>query len=253
MSIFLRQLIYEQIKLMFERTSYKQAVDIFLQYGVDVSKLSPEEFKKSFRKLALKYHPDRTGNDEDMKKINDAKEVIDSASPRERMISNSGHGQTTQRSSNSYNNTHNTEPWSWAGHSGGIPNGDTIYQNNFRDMNFVKKSAWEISGKPDPIKQNEFTFWNFDGKFLRASLTVFAVPETLYKISKMFSIWDGFYYSKAVIVTHKSKPNKVLLVNIKGNEVQPHIVLDHESFNMNPGNDKNFSSILNNAIENFGK
>lgn len=61
--------------------------DYYKILGVD-RKASPDEIKKSFRKLAMKYHPDRNKNDkaaeEKFKEINEAYEVLSDPQKRER-------------------------------------------------------------------------------------------------------------------------------------------------------------------------
>ena len=60
--------------------------DYYKILGVD-RKASPDEIKKSFRKLAMKYHPDRNKNDkaaeEKFKEINEAYEVLSDEKKRQ--------------------------------------------------------------------------------------------------------------------------------------------------------------------------
>src|SRR5437588_3666836 len=45
---------------------------------------SPDEIKKAFRRLAVEHHPDRGGNEEKFKEINEAYEVLKDADKRKR-------------------------------------------------------------------------------------------------------------------------------------------------------------------------
>ena len=61
--------------------------DYYQVLGVD-RKATPEDIKKSFRKLAMKYHPDRNKDnkqaEEKFKEINEAYEVLSDPKKRER-------------------------------------------------------------------------------------------------------------------------------------------------------------------------
>src|SRR5215471_14884244 len=45
---------------------------------------SPDEIKKAFRRLAIEHHPDRGGNEEKFKELNEAYEVLKDESKRKR-------------------------------------------------------------------------------------------------------------------------------------------------------------------------
>jgi DnaJ-class molecular chaperone len=47
------------------------------------SGVSPEDIKKAYRKLAMKHHPDKGGNEEEFKKIKEAYEFLTSPQPQE--------------------------------------------------------------------------------------------------------------------------------------------------------------------------
>ncbi|HSX45020.1 MAG TPA: molecular chaperone DnaJ [Candidatus Saccharimonadales bacterium] len=57
--------------------------DYYEVLGVDKN-ASPDEIKKAFRKAAVEHHPDRGGNEEKFKEINEAYEVLKDSSKRQR-------------------------------------------------------------------------------------------------------------------------------------------------------------------------
>jgi hypothetical protein len=223
--------------------SYDEAVRIFQTYGrQSIEGLSQEQLKKLYRELSFKYHPDKGGNEDDFKKISVAYEKLKQG---DRQTSQREYRQNSYSSGakSSYAKPDDPETvWAWAGYSGGAApsTSDSDIEGSY---NWIKKTSWEISGKPKPIPENEYTFWPFDGAYFRNSITTFASPSTLYTISKWVSDWNaGTYYKiKAIFVNKKSDPeNIVYLVNDGGREVNPPIKYNHNSFNRNPGNDNNF-------------
>jgi molecular chaperone DnaJ len=57
--------------------------DYYEILGVDKN-ASPDEIKKAFRRAAVQHHPDRGGNEEDFKELNEAYEILKDPSKRQR-------------------------------------------------------------------------------------------------------------------------------------------------------------------------
>jgi hypothetical protein len=110
--------------------------------------------------------------------------------------------------------------WAQAGWSGGLPNNDHIYNQNFQDLNYCKKMAWEISGKPPFDRNHEYSFSIWDGNYFRGGFSVYAVPEKLFEISQMVSKWETYHRTVAVFC-HRKIDHMALLVNLRGQEVKP--------------------------------
>ena len=251
---------------MQEALTLGDAENIFIKYGKEFGvtnplKLSPDELKKARNQLILKQHPDKhPPNDREEKDVNCR--LINAAYDVLKL--QVGQPQTNKytKPSQSYDDfwdtlKHNRErhrkdqqshpypesnaPWAQAGYSGGTPNsGDG--SDHVGNVNYYKKKAWEISGKPPCTSDHEYTLWNWDGNYFRGNFSVFAVPSKLYEISHMMIEWDDFK-SIAVFYTKKTNdPHSITLINLRG---EKHIVdFNHESFNKNPGNDQNFVQML---------
>ena len=220
--------------LLFEAMQPNVATTIFAKYGIrNAAHLDKGQLRKYYMALVKRHHSDVGGNDEDMKWINAAYDVLKK---------NAYDVLKSSTKSSEYDAGPNG--WAQAGWSGGIPFTGHISHETFGDLNFCKKTAWEISGKPPFDKNHEYTFRNWDGNFFRGSFSVYAVPEKLFDISKMMVEWDSWNHSAAVFVTQKNKPNKIYVINVKGHKIDPPKELEHDSFNSNPGNDNSFVSFL---------
>jgi curved DNA-binding protein CbpA len=240
--------------LIFESLSPIEAEQIFRRYGIpNASSLSKDELKKAWRELSKSFHPDKNPLKKD--EMNLAMQWINSAYS---VLNN-----LTQSSSNKYYNSNNVyqreEPddyeerqrqrkeryqswrqnhtghktnsgWAQAGWNGGIPYSDHIYNEDFHDLNFCKKTAWEISGKPPFDNEHTYTIINWDGNFQRGTFSVYAIPEKLFEISKMMQIWDNHFQSIAVFFQRK-QDHVTYLVNLRGQEVNP--PKEFEDFDMN--------------------
>ena len=229
---------------------------IFADFGVpNASSMEKTKLKNYYIALVKKHHPDAGGRNSDMQYINAAYDVLKS-SPK-----SSGYdagdeswshqkkyddyfGHNSQRQQRSSERPNKPSGWAQAGWSGGIPYNSHIYNETFHDLNFCKKTAWEISGKPPCNKDNEYTIWNWDGNFFRGVFSVYAVPEKLFEISKMMQEWDSWINSTAVFFTKKNDSNRIYLVNLRGKEINPPKEFEHESFNANAGNDQSFVNFL---------
>lgn len=61
---------------LLEELSRSGAEAVFKRYNIDPSKMDSEQIKKAYRSLALKYHSDLGGDDQAMKQINAAYDVL---------------------------------------------------------------------------------------------------------------------------------------------------------------------------------
>ena len=212
-------------KLVNEALSTSEADLLLRKYGVkNASSLSKRDLKKAWLALTKIHHPDKEGgHSEKMKDINSAYDVLKTASP-----------------SSSEKNK-----WGFTGDAS---------STNEKDINYVKRKAWELSGMPTPTMANEYTFWNWDGRFFRGVVTVTCLPEAFFEISELVVNWDDHFKSVAVFVIRKSethgngeRPRNVYLVNLRGQKVAPK-AYEFTAFNSNPGNDRNFTRELEKSL-----
>jgi len=247
--------------LLLEGMTIDVANTIFADFGVpNASELEKDKLKDYYIALVKKHHPDAGGRNTDMQYINAAYDVLKQSFEKSGSYGSGDESWPHQKeyddyfAHNTYQHQHQKRKsksrddgpkgWAQAGWSGGAPFSGHIVHETFGDLNFCKKTAWEISGRPPFDKDHEYTFWNWDGNFFRGVFSVYAIPEKLFDISKMMVEWDSWNHSAAVFVTQKTKPNKIYVVNVKGNKIDPPRELEHDSFNSNPGNDNSFVNIL---------
>jgi len=258
--------------LLLEGLSKRDAEQVFSRYGIhNASTLSKDNLKSAYRNLVLTFHPDK--NPPDKKESSDlAMRWINGAYDVLKMSTSSAHGPDTrrdwsddesesrrqradyQRRQDYRQQQHDaqfknsTDGWAQAGWSGGLPNNSDGWDEP-GNINYYKKKAWEISGKPPFTRDNEYTFSNWDGYHFRGGFTVYAIPATLFEISKMMISWDDSYQNVGIFFYKRSDPsNKIYLINLRGKEVSPPREFEHQSFNKNAGNDKDFVNMLRKTL-----
>lgn len=175
---------------LFEMTQ-PEAVAVFQRLGVDPGRLDPDGLKKAYRGLIAKNHPDRGGDLVTAQQINAAYDVLRNKPAMSRPNrSRAGTWDDVRRNAETRNRNWENEQdnpiWSHAGYSGGAPNSSTIYRQDYRDMNFIKKSMWEKSGKSN----EEWTIMGHDGHYFRNSLTVYGNPSIFPEMAYAMYIWQ---------------------------------------------------------------
>ena len=207
--------------LLKEEMSRSQAIAIFKKYGASDSDISPQNLKMTRMRLARQYHPDVTqGDGEPIKLINAAYDVLKTTNPTEYSKPEFPSWQTDSRSS--FNN---------------------ISKNDYRDMNYFKKSMWELSGK----SKERWTILAFDGHYFRSTITVFGNSKIFPEMAKAMIVWNSHggnpYNTRAVFVQQGDDPT-VILIWLDGKNISPPIPFEHDSFNKNPSNDSSFMNRL---------
>ena len=211
--------------LLEAKMTIQLANKIFADLGYkNASNMPKDELRTAWATLSTKYHPDKQGgNVEIMQDINSAYDVLKKAPASPIYSSIVPPWETDKRSAFSMENP---------------PVGDIQY---------YKKLAWELSGKPTPTDDHKYTFSNWDGYYFRQSFTVYTTdnPEHWFEISKLLIEWDKFYRSVAVFVNHTTyNSNTLYLINHKGKKIIPPETYIHDSFNANPSNDREFTDML---------
>lgn len=216
-----------------EAMTRDQATNTLRRYGVDPTGLSFPALKKEYTDLVRKHHSDAGGSDNDMAVINSAFDFF-----KELEKHNKNKGSTSGTSSSSYSSTASNDAdawWAQAGWSGGIRNSSRISRNDFRDVNFIKKTIGEKAGRGSP----QYTVWNFDGRYFRGAFSVYGNESLFRLMAEAMMVWEDFHKKRAIFVQKKGSAD-LLLVWSDGIFHSPPIPFEHESFNDNPGNDQSF-------------
>jgi hypothetical protein len=139
--------------------------------------MTPEALRKEWIKLNRLKRTD-IPDEEGLKEINSAYDTLKHGSR-----GFSGTGQPYQPAAPQKE----TPKWAMAGYSGGIKPSAQIRRNDYSDANFIKKRMWELSGESNV----EWTIWAFDGRFFRASTTVYGSPEIFHDMAEAMIMWNS--------------------------------------------------------------
>lgn len=263
------------LDVLLEKLSPDEAERTFAIHGVpNALAMDKEDLKKAWRKLAVAHHPDRGGSTTTMRDINAAYDVLKLSGPSSRSSRSNYQPRPEPRpqprpqgrrvwsdedeenrpfSEGPWQDYPNVPLWAWAGYSGGSPPSYHIYRENYHDINFIKKTIWQMAGGRHPSGHLECTFWNYDGHYLRGVFTAYAgsQQEVLWEAAKAMREWDR-RESEAVLMTLKGHPHAVYVIwyrpvgNIDGRRIANG--MSHNSFNSNPGNDPEFMANLPAAL-----
>jgi hypothetical protein len=135
-----------------------EAIAIFQKYGVDVIDMPLNQMRKSRNVLMQRLHPDVGGSVEEAQEVNLAFAVLRNIpflrpTPRPRQPIES------QR----------PNEWAWAGHSGPKSPNFFISRSDFTDLNFIKKSMWELSDNSN----EEWMILGYNGMSFTKTVTVY--------------------------------------------------------------------------------
>lgn len=255
------------LSLLFEGMNPDQANHIFARHGISAaSSLSKKDLKMAWMKLVKTHHPDTGGKDIDMRYINAAYDVLKNIAQEKKTNythqSNKDTWDFKKKKSKKREYDDNwkydeypfrKDPkvplWAWAGWSGGYPPNGT-YTDVPNNMNYVKRKAWEMSGKPSSIKQNEYRFWDWDGSQFRQAISVYAKDDAdiLFRISELVMAWGSTHTIGSVFFQKVIDPRNLFLINIRGKRIDPMKEFEHDSFNANPSHDQDFVEYLRKNI-----
>lgn len=170
-----------------------------------------DDVKDAYRRASMRNHPDRGGSEESMKAVNRAFEILQKGpEPKPKT-------KTKATPRETYNN-----------------------------LDYCLYVIEEESKKKGPT--NPYTFWAWDGVYFRGVFTANTNPESFPMAAKIMEIWDGrFYDTKAVFVEIGNK--ELLLLRHNRTDVSDKKrTFTHESFNRNPGNDREFVDELRRSL-----
>lgn len=257
------------VDLLLERLMPVDAANTFARFGVPgVLSMDKEELRKAYKQLVLKHHPDAGGEDDDMKDINAAYDVLKLVQPQarvgsqrpqwsqddfERAYTNSNSQRRGSSREDPGETRHGVPIWAWAGHSGGLPPNATIHRNDYSDLNFIKKEMWRKAGRPAAEKHNEYTVWSFDGSYFRSVFTVYGSHDIYKDMAEAMKQWGdrGVY---AIFVEMGSTSHwaekTIWLIWLEGyGPVNSSHSFQYSAFNHNPGNDRYFTQTLEDKLE----
>lgn len=241
MASFLRLLENSGIgsfRLLLEGMSRSQAISLFKFHGVPGAEtLSPDDLRKEWHGLVKKHHPDVSGDADVMKEINAAYDVL------------KGGGSPSGAASRE---TDSGDEWVMAGYSGGMRPMSSIYRQNYSDINFIKKRMWELSGK----SRQEWSVSAWDGRYFRGSFTVYGSSAIFKDMAEAMVTWNSgppLHHKTQAVLAHKRNSKVLHVLYYDGDFLDGSATLEHDSFNLNPGNDQSFCNRLNDELERIAK
>lgn len=272
-----------KVREVLSEMTTQDASEIFAKFGVpDAIGLPKDTLKAERNRLIMQHHQDFTGDPRASQEINAAYDLLSRKPAVDRHVGGAdpywhpNAGKTykpgpeepefTDTGGGEYWNPHGAEwygskyggrgwgnedepetrtpVWARAGWSGGVPPNASIHRNNYTDVNFIKKSIWELSGH----STHQYTIWGFDGHFFRNKVTVFGSPAVFTHMAVAMVDWQtkgaNPYECRAVLVSSKEDPHTLWLVYADGRYLSDPIGLQHNSRNANPGNDESFTRRL---------
>lgn len=169
------------------------AVLLYRRVGVDVTGMGPEQLNAARRLLLHKHHPDRGGDLGTAQSINAAYDVLKHGVPKYRATAAAlkafcrAHPKRREQIAALRLCYPEHPEWTWAGCFEAAPVRSNIQHHDFTDINFIKKSMWELSGHSDI----EYTIWGFDGRHFRGHVTVFGAPKTFNYMADAMLMWHA--------------------------------------------------------------
>lgn len=239
---FIRLLELAGQKQLQEALTPSQARQIFFNYGATDEDLGPQALRATRIRLMKANHPD-TNPHADVAAAQDINAAYDT-------LKGGGGGYEEPATRRREPEPAEPAPWSYAGYSGGMPPSSAIHKHDYRDLNFIKKRMWELSGQSREV-------WNisgFDGSFLRNSLSVYGSPEIFADMAEAMVTWQtkgGNAYDCRAVIVSRSRSREHLLIWADGKSYarDPIVLEDHDSFNDNPSNDRQFEPRLRKLID----
>lgn len=189
-----------------------------------------DTIKKAYRKLAMKYHPDRNpGDEESVQKF----KTFQNAWENILLMHKQGKPAPTYQPDYGHQPDWETDPRSSYHHVG----------EDHRNLNFNKKYLYEKALEAengDRSKLKKMTVWAFDGDYSRGVFSVWGSDKIYPEIAKAMHIWNSQgsnrYPTKMVLISTNYSNVRIIWINGKNVDIP----VKHESFNNNPFNDPHF-------------
>jgi hypothetical protein len=221
-----------------------EAILLFRRLGVDVTGMAPDAVREARRQLIHRHHPDRGGNLDTAQSINAAYDLLKHGVPKYR---GSAFGLGSFRRAHQRRREQvaalklcypERPEWVWAGCSEDISGRPDIRNQDFTDVNFIKKSMWELSGR----SEFEYTIWGFDGHLFRGHIPIFGTPKIFNYMADAMLTWQlkgSNRHACRAVFAHEQESGYLYLIYADGkHHGDSPIKIKHYSFNSSPGNDR---------------
>ena len=239
-------------RLILERLSPDDAGRIFALHGVDVSGMDDAALKAAHRTLVKNLHPDRRGGDHTaMAEINAAYDLLKTGVRPGRPSQTSSGPSGPSGPSGASARTRPAGGGMNCSQEGARARADAD-QPDFRCIDDIKEYFSRETQDEPFAARGRFTVTGFDGTFARQSVTVPGTSAMFSEMAHVMRIWQekgsNSYPCRAVMVQDAKNPAEVLVIWAAGHDLDPPLVLEHDSFNANFSNDQSFMRRLPDLI-----